>query len=744
MNETNQVAVDLIAEPKGLKAGYDQALGEQQKFHQSFVAREEAQLTRQQAIEARWRASKLAAEQETQRELERSRNRATEVETRFIETLKRQADTLGMSKSEMLRYTAQQDVLTERGREVVKTLTAKIDAHEREAAALARVEALTARIARFAGLAVTVGGAFAVRQAAEAERSEARFDAIWRATGGTAGFSRAELGDFVDEMTRRTVHSDEAIRDAMARLMTFRQVSGEAFKDTMLAASGLAEVMGGNLAGAVETLGRALENPVAGLDSLRRAGIVLSPVQKELIKDLAEHGRTAEAAAVLLQVLKDKGFHAVSEEVKQGYTKSISEAKKQTGEFFEALGKHPGVKIPVTTVLDDIAARMERLKRYVEADWFTRLQMWNQQPWSKGEMGPPAPDAGEMAERTKARAAAGAAAWQRDFESYQANLKKMGEDADKAMLAAERFHDEVMRHAHEQAAAELKLHAERLKRFEAMDKGGADFARALAMPYVEAAQAATEAAEQVAYSWDEAGNRIQVPLKEFGKEAKDTFHAVRDTGSEAFRELQSAVEGWGRETSRTLAKMTMDGNFTFDSLGAAARRFLEELIAIQYQKRLMAPWIEGGTRFLDDLLFGGGMNPGGPTNWTSTGGTFHGGGIVGHRSHDRLIPAAVVANAPRFHNGYPGLRPNERVGVFEPDEEILPRSDPRHRWNLGRGAPGVTVNVINNTGQQFEAQASAPRIDGDQMVVDLLIRGLSTNMGAREQVGALLDPRYRR
>lgn len=94
----------------------------------------------------------------------------------------------------------------------------------------------------------------------------------------------------------------------------------------------------------------------------------------------------------------------------------------------------------------------------------------------------------------------------------------------------------------------------------------------------------------------------------------------------------------------------------------------------------------------------------------------HEGGIVGRdASFSRVVDQRVFLDAPRFHNGgIPGLRPNERPIVALDDEEVLTRSDPRHRWNLGRGSgPAndngggelrLAISVVNASGQPVSAE----------------------------------------
>jgi hypothetical protein len=64
-------------------------------------------------------------------------------------------------------------------------------------------------------------------------------------------------------------------------------------------------------------------------------------------------------------------------------------------------------------------------------------------------------------------------------------------------------------------------------------------------------------------------------------------------------------------------------------------------------------------------------------------GAGHDGGLVGLApSHVRGVAYAAFQGAPQYHSGgMLGLRPDEVPFVGLRGEEVLTRSDPRHRWN---------------------------------------------------------------
>jgi len=73
-----------------------------------------------------------------------------------------------------------------------------------------------------------------------------------------------------------------------------------------------------------------------------------------------------------------------------------------------------------------------------------------------------------------------------------------------------------------------------------------------------------------------------------------------------------------------------------------------------------------------------------------------------------------------------GVTPGERIDVMTPDQQQ-------------RGMmPSIQVVINNQSGVPMEASQGAPRMEGDRMVVDLLVRRLTRDAGARNQLRGLL------
>lgn len=164
---------------------------------------------------------------------------------------------------------------------------------------------------------------------------------------------------------------------------------------------------------------------------------------------------------------------------------------------------------------------------------------------------------------------------------------------------------------------------------------------------------------------------------EMGKKAEETASDMDQFMVQAARNMQS-----------TLA----DGFFDimqgkFDNLGDSFKALLDRMVAnalaANVAEAVFGDFGKTGKvgGIAGDLLSG------------LFGSVLHSGGIVGAAAPQRRVPLLAAANAPRYHSsGVIGLAADERVGVLEVGEEVLKRSDPRHRLNGG----GTQITVINN------------------------------------------------
>lgn len=158
----------------------------------------------------------------------------------------------------------------------------------------------------FAGGSLIAMAGKSIALAQVQEQAERKLEAVLRATGNAAGFSADELKKYASQLQASTNFGDEAIINAEALLATFKEVKGDVFKDATSAIVDMAAVMDGDLKGTAIQVGKALNDPVAGLSALSRVGVSFTDQQKDMIKTMTEAGDVAGAQRVILQELQSE------------------------------------------------------------------------------------------------------------------------------------------------------------------------------------------------------------------------------------------------------------------------------------------------------------------------------------------------------------------------------------------------------------------------------------------------------
>lgn len=209
------------------------------------------------------------------------------------------------------------------------------------AAAVPHLKALLAGyLSLSAGQRILAG---VVRETINAEKISARLDAVLRATGNAAGYTREQLEALIDSMAERTLFDDDTIRQGIAVLTTFRAVQGDAFREGIELAADLAALLGTDLQSAVLQIGKALEDPTEGLTAMRRSGISFNETQREIILRLNETGRAAEAQRLILENVRNQlGGTAAAQNV--GLAGAVAGVTKAWNDMLEAFGRTPVIQ----------------------------------------------------------------------------------------------------------------------------------------------------------------------------------------------------------------------------------------------------------------------------------------------------------------------------------------------------------------------------------------------------------------
>ena len=115
--------------------------------------------------------------------------------------------------------------------------------------------------------AVADFGSSCVKAANSANKSFSILQNTINVTGATAWTTQEQLVDMANAFESESNYTSEQIQRAQTVMLGFKTVTGDVFNSAMQNVLDMAEVMGMDLVSAVQTVGKALDDPVKGLGS---------------------------------------------------------------------------------------------------------------------------------------------------------------------------------------------------------------------------------------------------------------------------------------------------------------------------------------------------------------------------------------------------------------------------------------------------------------------------------------------
>lgn len=167
---------------------------------------------------------------------------------------------------------------------------------------------MTSGAAAWVGFGAAVTGASAVllssiRTYDKYEQQQLKVQQLLETTGYAAGLSAQELQRNAEKVALGTLASVEGIQEAQGALLTFKSVQGDTFLEAIGLAQDMAAVFGGSAKDKALQLGKALQDPLQGINALKRSGVSFSESQRDMIRSMVEAGDKAEAQRIILEEL---------------------------------------------------------------------------------------------------------------------------------------------------------------------------------------------------------------------------------------------------------------------------------------------------------------------------------------------------------------------------------------------------------------------------------------------------------
>lgn len=213
-----------------------------------------------------------------------------------------------------------------------------------------------------AGIAgLTAVGYKSIKVFDEYQRGQLRTEALLRATGQAAGLTSEQLQEQAEQVALSTLASVGGIVEAQNVLMTFKSVSGDTFRQAISLSQDMAAVFGGTAKDKALQLGKALEDPIQGINALRRSGVSFTQQQKDQIRTMTEAGNVAGAQEIILSQLAAQVGGAGAAEA-GGLAGAVDTLGQRWDELLLSFSNTSGSGSVVTTWLNNIANGLDTLR----------------------------------------------------------------------------------------------------------------------------------------------------------------------------------------------------------------------------------------------------------------------------------------------------------------------------------------------------------------------------------------------
>lgn len=220
--------------------------------------------------------------------------------------------------------------------------------------------------------------------------------------------------------------------------------------------------------------------------------------------------------------------------------------------------------------------------------------------------------------------------------------------------------------------------------------------------------------------WEAAGRNLRTSLQEgarqyslqvvnYGDLAKSTFDSTMSSINSSFNShleaMATGTESFGKGLKNIFKDIT--------------NSIIKMLVNLSFQQYVQ-PKLQS--------LFGGVVNGLGALGASR-------GGVSSFSSGGSFSSAFTGNSFGKFASG--GIAPAGMTLVGENGPELLQFNSSHRIYNAsqtrkmigGEGANKVTVNIINQSGQQLDSQQQETKFDGEQMIVDVVVSSLMTNKG---------------
>jgi hypothetical protein len=155
--------------------------------------------------------------------------------------------------------------------------------------------------------------------------------------GGSASQNLEPLKQLASDLGEQTLFNEEDFNKGFALLTSFGNIAVEQYGRVAMAASDVAQISGTDVQAAMMQLAKALNAPTQGVSALARSGIQFTDAQKDVIKELENTGRIAEAQQLIFKEL-EKQYGGTSVAAAGGFAGALDTMGEKLYDVQKAMG----------------------------------------------------------------------------------------------------------------------------------------------------------------------------------------------------------------------------------------------------------------------------------------------------------------------------------------------------------------------------------------------------------------------
>jgi hypothetical protein len=182
----------------------------------------------------------------------------------------------------------------------------------------------------------------AVQEAQAYESVSNKIKAVLESTGNVASLSVKGLQEQASALEGIAAVDEQVILQGQLVLATFTQVrnvvgeGNDIFNQTTKAALDMAAVLKTDVSGSAMMLGKALNDPIAGMTRLTRSGVQFTDEQKAMVKQLVESGNVLGAQKIILAEV-NREFGGAAAAAGDTFAGAVFRAKDKVDDFTKNL-----------------------------------------------------------------------------------------------------------------------------------------------------------------------------------------------------------------------------------------------------------------------------------------------------------------------------------------------------------------------------------------------------------------------